>query len=150
MRTILIAEPNSDFANTLAQPLVAAGYRVATCPGPWPPECRCIRYDVGYCPLTEGTDLMIYSPDLVGYGPDGPPHLLALDSGLAHADIPLLLAWADDVEPTGVRIILDAVPSARLAARSADALLAQVEALIGLPIVPTDVHLNAPAAGVTG
>src|SRR5262249_57951599 len=105
MRRVLIAEPNTDFASSLARPLMAAGYRVATCPGPWPPECRCIRCDVGYCPLTEGTDLMIYSPDLVGYGPDGPPHLLALDSGLAHPDIPLLLAWAGDDEPPGVQLI---------------------------------------------
>jgi hypothetical protein len=133
MRTIVIAEPNSAFADSLAQPLIAAGYRVATCPGPWPPEMRCIRHDVGYCPLTEGADLLIYSPDLFGYGPDGLPQLLALDTAKAEPDVPLLLAWAGDDEPGSVQIILQAVANARVAARGPEALLAQVEALIGPP-----------------
>src|SRR6266511_2108002 len=103
MRTILIAEQNNDIAESLAKPLVAAGYRVATCPGPWPPELRCIRCDIGYCPLTEAADLMIYSPDLIGMGVDGAPHSLAVDSGQAHPDLPLLLAWAGEQEPGSVR-----------------------------------------------
>lgn len=134
MRTILIAEPNSTFADALARPLIAAGYRVATCPGPWPPELRCIRCDIGYCPLTEGADLLIYSPDLLGYGPDGAPHLLALDTAKAHPDIPLLLVWPGEREPSAVRIILAKAANARIASPDPAALLGLVEGLIGPPV----------------
>jgi hypothetical protein len=136
MRTILIAEPNSDFAESLARPLNAVGYRVATCPGPWPPELRCIRCDIGYCPLTEGADLLVYSPTLVGYGVDGAQHLLAVDSGNAHPDVPLLLAWDGEVEPAGLQTILAELPSAQTASREPHALLAQVAELIGPPSAP--------------
>jgi hypothetical protein len=133
MRMILIAEPDSASADRLATPLIAAGFRVATCPGPWPPELRCIRCDVGYCPLTEAADLMIYNPDLLGYGADGAPHLLALDSGKAHPDVPLLLAWDGDEEPSSASIILTQLPSAERAASGSLALVDQVESLIGRP-----------------
>ena len=123
---------------------MAAGYRVATCPGPWPPECRCIRYDVGYRPLTEGADLLVYSPDLLGYGPDGPPHLLALDTGKAHPDIPLLLVWPGEEEPAGLQIILAEVPSAHVVGRDPERLLALVRELIGPPFEATDAAFNAP------
>ncbi|MCC6177762.1 MAG: hypothetical protein IT305_20870 [Chloroflexi bacterium] len=133
MRTIVIAEPNQEVADALARPLNEAGFRVVTCPGPWPPELRCIRCDIGYCPLTEAADLMIYSPDLMGYGLDGAPHLLAVDSAQAHPDVPLLLAWTGTVEPAAVGAILSEVPTAQRAARRPEALVAQVEMLIGVP-----------------
>src|SRR6266498_2752062 len=93
MRTVLIAQRDSSYAERLAAPLMAAGYRTITCPGPWPPALRCVRCDVGYCPLTEAADLLIYDPDLTAYGPDGQCHTLAVDSANAHPDVPLLLAW---------------------------------------------------------
>jgi hypothetical protein len=59
MYSILIAHRDVAFAEQLAGQLRASGYfTIVTCPGPWPPQ-RCIRCDKGYCPLTEGADLMI-------------------------------------------------------------------------------------------
>ena len=60
MYTILIAHRDTVFAEQLSSVLRDGGYRVISCPGPWPPVERCIRCDIGYCPLTEGADLMIY------------------------------------------------------------------------------------------
>jgi len=54
MRTILIAQRNVAFSNQLAGELRDSGYHVIDWPGPWPPAQRCIRCDVGYCPLAEG------------------------------------------------------------------------------------------------
>jgi hypothetical protein len=150
MRTIVIAEPDRTFADRLAQPLRTAGYRVATCPGPWPPELRCIRCDIGYCPLTEGADLLIYNPDLLGYGIDGAPHLLALDTGEAHPDVPLLLAWAGEEEPSSVARILATVPNALRAASDPAPLLDQVKRLIGGPTDLITVQLHLPDAHVVG
>lgn len=148
MRTIVIAEPNSAFADLLARPLITEGYRVATCPGPWPPELRCIRCDIGYCPLTEGADLLIYNPDLVGYADDGVPHLLALDTGKAHPDVPLLLAWAGDEEPASVSRILAELPNGLRAAPDTDALLDQIRKLIGGPTDLMPIQLQMPDAHV--
>src|SRR5438067_10363744 len=89
MHSILIAHHDLEFAEQLATHLRASGYfTVVTCPGPWPPQ-RCIRCDKGYCPLTEGADLMIYDPQLTSTDADGRLHSLALDSALAHPDVPM-------------------------------------------------------------
>ena len=149
MRTILIAEPNSEFADTLAGPLMAAGYRVATCPGPWPPELRCIRCDIGYCPLTEAADLMIYSPDLIGYATDGAPQVLAIETGKAHPNVPLLLAWPGEEEPPSVQAIRIDVPNVQVAARGAEALVAQIQQLLGPPGEPILLHQQALTAHPT-
>ena len=133
MRTVLIAQLNSRFANALAAPLAEAGYRTITCPGPWPPALRCIRCDVGFCPLTEAADLLIYDPDLVGYDEEGRRHRLATDSAYAHPDLPLLLAWPQEEQRPSLDIILEEVPRARLAAFEPDKLVEQVWELIGPP-----------------
>jgi hypothetical protein len=90
MHTILIAQRNIAFSNQLASELRQSGYHVIDCPGPWPPVERCIRCDVGYCPLTEGADLMIYDPFLTGLDEAGQRYNLAADSARAHPDIPML------------------------------------------------------------
>ena len=95
MRTILIAHRDADFAEQLTIGLRAWGYRVIDCPGPLPPALRCIRCDKGYCPLSESADLMIYDPDLFAIDDAGRQHNLALDSALAHPDIPMVLAWPE-------------------------------------------------------
>jgi hypothetical protein len=133
MITVLVAQPNVKFANALAEPLLAAGYRAITCPGPWPPALRCIRCDVGYCPLTEAADLLIYDPDLIAYGADGQRHTLAVDSANAQPDVPLLLAWPGDEEPASVAAILAEVPRAQRALRESDDLVGQVRQLVGPP-----------------
>jgi hypothetical protein len=123
MRTVLIAKENLESGTARVKLLSAAGYNVITCPGPWPPE-RCIRRDVGYCPLTEGADLMIYDPKLVGRDHAGRTYNLAIDSGLAHPDVPLVL----ETDEAAARI--EAVPGAEIAERETSAFLAQVRRLL--------------------
>jgi hypothetical protein len=137
MRTIIIAQRDSQFADRLAAVLRDGGYRAVTCPGPWPPDLRCIRHDAGYCPLAEAADLLIYDPDLVARGEDQQEHRLVEESAEAEADVPVLLAWPSDDEPTSVRGILERVPRVGRAARAPRALVEQVFDLIGPPIGPS-------------
>ena len=132
MYTILIAHHEVAFAELLAAELRSNGYyAVITCPGPWPPQ-RCVRCDKGYCPLTEGADLMIYDPTLVSLDADGHTHNLAVDSALAHADVPMLLAWSPDSVPDAgtLREIRQYGPRAHVAAHERAALLRQVRSLL--------------------
>lgn len=99
MRTILIAQHDTAFAANLAGKLRGWGYHVIECPGPQPPVARCIRCDKGYCPLTEGADLMIYDPRLTALDDGGHEHNLAIESAQAHPEIPMLLAWSAETLP---------------------------------------------------
>jgi len=132
MRTILIAHHDRTFSDQLAAELREGGYHVIDCPGPWPPELRCIRCDTGYCPLTESADLMIYDPDLTGLDDRGQPYNLAVDSARAHPDVPLLLAWAPtDVPDAGtLRAIKAQAPQVHGAAREPAARLRQIRDLL--------------------
>ncbi len=133
MRTILIAEENLRATSERVNLLSAAGYNVITCPGPWPPE-RCIRCDVGYCPLTEGADLMIYDPKLTARDHTGQIYNLAIASGIAHPEVPLVLA-ADDMtrDDDSVQAVKAALPRAEVAAAQPPAFLAQVARLLATP-----------------
>ncbi len=139
MHTILIAHRDIVFAEELATELRHGGQRVIVCPGPQPPE-RCIRCDKGYCPLTEGADLMIYDPHLVAQDLGGQPHNLALDSALAHPDVPLLLAWPPEAVPEAavVRDIRMQAPWAHVAAHTGAGILRQIHEL--LPEAPAPVR----------
>lgn len=132
MRTILIAQREVTFAAQLAAELRQAGYRVIECPGPWPPRERCIRRDKGYCPLTEGADLMIYDPQLTALDGSGQRYNLAVDSARAHPEVPMLLAWApNEVPDTGtLRAILAEAPRVHVAASSDAGRLKKVHQLI--------------------
>lgn len=132
MRTILIAHRDADFAEQLTTGLRAWGYRVIDCPGPLPPALRCIRCDKGYCPLSEGADLMIYDPELVALDDTCQRHNLALDSAHAHPDVPMLLAWPEASVPEAetLRMVLSAAPSVHVAAREPVALRNQIKALL--------------------
>ena len=135
MHTILIAHRDVAFAETLATALRTGGYFiVTTCPGPWAPE-RCIRCDTGYCPITDGADLMIYDPELTSQDMEGHAHNLAVDSALADPDVPMLLAWSPKSTPDAATLqaIRKRVPRARVAAHELGALLRQVHSLIGTP-----------------
>jgi hypothetical protein len=111
MRTVVIADRDEAFAEALAADLRQAGFQVVGCPGPWPPRLRCVRCDVGYCPLTEGADIMVYQADLTGLDREGRAYNLALDSALAHPEIPLILLWHTPAEPEAVARILTAAPN---------------------------------------
>jgi hypothetical protein len=138
MRSILIAHRDPAFAEHLESDLRAAGYRVILCPGPWPPARRCIRCDVGYCPLTEGVDLMIYDPELTGVDEHGRQYNLAVDSARAHPDVPLLLAWPATASPDvgTLRDVRRQALHARAAARTPDALLRQIDGLLSAATSP--------------
>src|SRR5438270_13962681 len=119
MHSILIAHHDLEFAEQLATELRASGYfTIVTCPGPWAPQ-RCIRCDKGYCPLTEGAELMIYDPQLSAPDAEGHVHSLAVDSALAHPDVPILLAWSPKSvnDAATLRAIRSQAPHVRLAAR---------------------------------
>jgi hypothetical protein len=137
MQTILIAQRSALFAETLAAPLRSSGYRVITCPGPWPPALHCIRCETGDCPLTEAAYLMIYDPNMVAYDDATESHELAVESARAHPDVPMLLAWPpdwlagpSDEVPANVEHILRTVPNTRLAESSLAALVQQVDSLL--------------------
>src|SRR5215831_11299853 len=104
MRTVLVAHRDVAFAQQLAAELRQAGYRVIDCPGPWPPAERCIRCDTGYCPLTEGADLMIYDPLLTAQDNMGQRYNLAVDSARAHPELPMLLAWSPSSTPDAATV----------------------------------------------
>jgi hypothetical protein len=137
MRTILIAHRDADFAEALAKQLRAWGYRVIECPGPLPPGLRCIRCDKGYCPLSEGADLMIYDPGLIAYDEAGHSHNLAVDSALADRNTPMLLAWSRATAPDAatLRAIHAAAPWVHLAAREPAALRSQLEESLTLSLL---------------
>jgi hypothetical protein len=130
MRTILIAKADLTATSQRVNLLAGAGYNVITCPGPWPPD-RCSRHTVGYCPLTESADLMLYDPTLEGHDTNGQACTLAIDSGLAHPDVPLVLDADDASYPQAMLdAICAAVPSAEVAERETPALLAQIQRLL--------------------
>ena len=132
MHSILIAHRDVAFAEQLAAHLRAGGYyTIVTCPGPWPPQ-RCIRCDKGYCPLTEGADLMIYDPQLTAPDAEGHVHSLAVDSALAHPDVPMLLAWSPEavLDSSALRAIRMQAPHVHVAAHEPAALVRQIETLL--------------------
>jgi len=53
--------------------------------------------------LTEGADLMLYDPALEGHDTSGQACTLAIDSGLAHPDVPLVLDADDASYPQAMR-----------------------------------------------
>ncbi len=132
MRTILIAHKDVEFSNSLVAELRAAGYHVIDCPGPWPPAERCIRCDKGFCPLTEAADLMIYDPQMSAVDGEGNRHNLAIDSALAHPDVPMVVAWspATTADAGTLRAIRTQAPHVQVAAPSPEARARQVRKLI--------------------
>lgn len=136
MRTILVAQRDAAFGEQLAAELRTWGYRVIECPGPLPPVARCIRCDKGFCPLSEGADLMIYDPRLVAADDAGIVHNLAIESALAHREVPMLLAWsdADCVDSGTLRAIRAAAPWVHAAVRDPDALHRQVQAALAAAV----------------
>ena len=116
------------FAEKLTRELRAGGYSVIDCGGPWPPAQRCIRCDKGYCPLSEAADLMIYDPHLTGLDFDGNCHNLAVESALAHPEVPMLLGWSPAEVPDfgswrGIRAL---APHVHAAVHVPEALLRQI------------------------
>lgn len=137
MRTVLIAHRDEAFAKQLAAELRRGGYRVLVCSGPVPPQ-RCIRCDKGYCPLTEGADVMIYDARLTSVDSEGHEHSLAADSAVAHPDVPMLLAWLPESAPDvgTLRAIRLQAPWVHVAAHTSAALLEQIRDLLAAAAMP--------------
>jgi hypothetical protein len=95
-----------------------------------------VRCDVGYCPLTEGADALIYQADLVGLDREGRSYNLAFDSARAHPELPLFLVWHGESEPACVAEILDAAPNAR---RAPEARSELVRCLAQCTVMPSPV-----------
>jgi hypothetical protein len=134
MRTILIAHRDVAFTEQLTFELRAGGYRVISCPGPWPPVERCIRCDTGYCPLSAGADLMLYDPELTALDGAGWRYNLAVDSALAHPDVPLLLAWSprQQADASRVSVIRAEVPTIQVMAEQPAERLQQIQHLLAV------------------
>lgn len=147
MKTILIAHSDEAFAEQLESQLRNGGYRVISCPGPWPPTERCIRGDTGYRPLTDGADLMIYDPLLTAVNAQGDRYSLAVDSALSHPDIPMLLAWSPAEVPEfgTLRGIRNLAPHVHAAANEPARLLRQIHDLLVPTPEPSTLLERAPA-----
>jgi hypothetical protein len=132
MKTILVAHRDEAFAEQLTAELRKGGYHVVDCGGPWPPMERCIRCDKGYCPLTEAADLMIYDPLLTAVNQEGERYNLAVESALAHPEVPMLLAWSPPHVPDAgtLRAIRAEVPYVHVAAHEPAAMLRQIRSLL--------------------
>ena len=98
MRTVLIAHQDPAIVATLEMDLRQAGYHITSCPGPFPPRLRCIQCDTGYCPLTDAADVLIYDPTLVALDESGAAQNLAVESALAHPEIPMLVTTLTPAE----------------------------------------------------
>jgi hypothetical protein len=142
VHTILIAHRDRAFAEDLSTVLRTAGFHVIVRHGPWPAGERCIRCDIGYCPLAAGADVMIYDPGLSVVNAQGERCHVAGDTALAHPDVPMLLAWSPRSVPDlgTLRAIRARAPRVRVARRDAAALVQQVQFLLAA----------APSVGQTG
>jgi hypothetical protein len=145
MHTILMAHHDVTFAEGRAELRAGGSCTNLTCPGPWSPQ-RCLRCDTGYCPLIEAADLMIHDPLLVSPELEGAPHNLAVDSALAHPEVPILLAWSPQAPPDAgtLRAIHQQAPPVHVASHDPATIRRQVRDLLvahahprpGSPAVP--------------
>src|ERR1700726_2262493 len=126
MRTVLIAHRDPAIADSLVADLRREGYHVNTCPGPFPPALRCIQCDTGYCPLTDAADVLIYDPTLVALDADGASHNLAVESALAHPDIPMLVTAFTPAEADAAADVQLEAPNIVLGAQDRSEILLQV------------------------
>src|SRR5712691_7392284 len=128
MKTILIAHRDVAFAAQLESQLCRGGYKVISCVGPGAQVERSIRCNTGYRPLADGVDLMIYDPLLTAVNAHGDRYNVAIDSALAHPDIPMLLAWSPAEVPDfgTLRGIRNLAPHVHAAAHEPARLLRQI------------------------
>ena len=129
MRTVLIAHRDPEIASSLEADFRREGYHINTCPGPFPPKLRCIQCDTGYCPLTDGADVLIYDPTLVALDENGVSHNLAVESALNHPDIPMLVTGLTETEAAGAADVMARAPNVVLAAQDRAEMLEQVNQL---------------------
>ena len=102
MKTVVVVQRLSDSADTFADWLAKAGYRVRVCTGPAPPRFHCWANDLKDCPLWQQADLLIYDPWL----PTNPRHYdsaaLLVQERTRHPGTPLLLWGSGAAIPSDV------------------------------------------------
>ena len=130
MRTVLIAHRDPEIAASLEADLRQAGYHVNSCPGPFPPQLRCIQCDTGYCPLTDAADVLIYDPTLVALDASGAAQNLAVESALAHPDLPMLVTTFTPAEAEAARSVIARAKNVALGARDRLEMVVQVNQLV--------------------
>jgi hypothetical protein len=131
MRTVLIAHRDPAIAVSLEADLERAGYHINTCPGPFPPNLRCIQCDTGYCPLTDAADLLIYDPTLLALDAGGAYQNLAVESALAHPDLPMLVTTLTETEAQAACAVMARASNVVPAAHDRAEMVAQVTDLLG-------------------
>jgi hypothetical protein len=129
VRTVLIAHRDPEVANSLEADFRRMGYHITTCPGPFPPRLRCIQCDTGYCPLTDGADVLVYDPTLVAVDTGGTWHNLAVESALAHPDIPMVVIAFTPAEADAAAGVLARAPNVVIGAQDRAEMLRQVSQL---------------------
>lgn len=130
MRTVLIAHRDPAIATSLEADFRGVGYHVTTCPGPFPPRLRCIQCDTGYCPLTDAADVLVYDPTLVALDDDGAAHNLAVESALAHPEIPMLVTALTPAEADAAAGVMAEAPNVMRGAHDRSEMLLQVDQLM--------------------
>jgi hypothetical protein len=130
MRTVLIAHRDPAIATSLEADFRRVGYHINTCPGPFPPQLRCIQCDTGYCPLTDAADVLIYDPSLVALDADGASHNLAVESALAHPALPMLVTSFTPAEREPAAGVMAQAQNVELGAQDRSEMLVQVNQLI--------------------
>jgi hypothetical protein len=128
---VLIAHRDPEIAASLEADLRQAGYHVNSCPGPFPPQLRCIQCDTGYCPLTDAADVLIYDPTLVALDASGAAQNLAVESALAHPDLPMLVTTFTPAEAEAARSVIARAKNVALGARDRLEMVVQVNQLVG-------------------
>jgi len=130
MRTVLIAHRDPAMAASLEADLRQAGYHINSCPGPFPPKLRCIQCDTGYCPLTDAADVLIYDPTLVALDDHGVSQNLAVESALAHPELPMLVTTFTAAEAVAAAGVIARAKNVVLGARDRAEMVAQVNQLM--------------------
>ena len=139
MKTVVVVQRLSDFADQFADWLSIAGYRVRVCTGPAPPRYRCWALEFTDCPLWQQADLLVYDPWL----PQTPRKydstlLLSLERD-HHPNVPLLIWGSGGAIPPEIAQMerpgqLEVLPLEI----TRDDLIAVVERLIGPANHPPD------------
>ena len=82
--------------------------------------------------MSAGADLMIYDPQLTALDAAGRRYNLAVDSALAHPDVPMLLAWSprQQADASSAGGIQAEVPPVQVAAEQPMERLQQIQRLL--------------------
>ena len=91
MKTVLVVQRDSEFADEFADWLTRAGYRVRVCTGPHAPAYGCWSMKFRDCPLWGQADLVLYDPWLqMGPRTYGSGGIIETERS-RHPDMPVLI-----------------------------------------------------------